>query len=190
MRRFLRCLSFCILMLAVPASGQDTKDDKKDPKKETKPAPAARAKKLDIIDTLTVVLGDVNKDDRTVTFVTQSAYGRGVRNQTQTLPLAEDVKVRRAQPPEQTDDKGQPKKYTALELRKLKGADPRLPGYTGDLDQVHGGESAEITLARERPTPKIPKAKGAKPAEEKTYVTMIVITNENKAPAKAPAKKK
>jgi hypothetical protein len=69
---------------------------------------------------------------------------------------ADDMKVRLLQPPEAFDDKGNPKKYTAKELKELKGPD-NLPGYTGSLDDVKTNQLVLVTLAR----------KPAKPAEKK-----------------------
>jgi hypothetical protein len=60
---------------------------------------------------------------------------------------ADDMKVRLAQPPPAFDDKGNIKKYTAKELKELKGPD-NLPGYTGTMDDVKANQLVVVYLAR------------------------------------------
>jgi hypothetical protein len=84
---------------------------------------------------------------------------------------ADDMKVRLLQPPEAFDDKGHPKKYTAKELKELKGPD-NLPGYTGALEDVKTNQLVLVTLAR----------KPAKADEKDTplLIRMLVILADKK----------
>ncbi len=79
---------------------------------------------------------------------------------------ADDMKVRLAQPPPAFDDKGHIKKYTAKELKELKGPD-NLPGYTGTLDDVKTGQLVVVHLAR-RPAKAADKDKEKEKDTEKT----------------------
>ncbi len=65
------------------------------------------------------------------------------------LQVAEDVKVRTQQPPIALDDKGNPKKYSAAELKELRGPG-NLPGYTADFSDLRAGQIVEVYLARKR----------------------------------------
>jgi len=71
---------------------------------------------------------------------------------------ADDMKVRLAHPPAAFDDKGNIKKYTAKELKELKGPD-KLPGYTGALEDVKSNQLVVVYLARK------PVKAGDKPKE-------------------------
>ncbi len=68
------------------------------------------------------------------------------------LRPVEDLKVRTLQPPLQFDDKGNPKKYTAKELKELKG-DEKLPGYTGDLESLRPNQTVMVVVVRPKPAP-------------------------------------
>src|SRR5262245_30982579 len=48
------------------------------------------------------------------------------------LDVADDVQVRVMQLPMQFDDKGKPRKYTSDEIKELRGANSKLPGYKSD----------------------------------------------------------
>ena len=84
------------------------------------------------------------------------------------VPTLEDVKVRIAEPPVAFDDDGKIKKLTAEEKRKLKG-DPTLPGYPGEMSNLHGGQIVSLTLMRKKdakpPKPTAPNPAGGKPPE-------------------------
>jgi hypothetical protein len=95
---------------------------------------------------------------------------------------ADDMKVRLLQPPDGYDDKGNPKKYTAKELKELKGPD-NLPGYSGTLDDVKSNQLVLVTLARK------PARAGEKPKDgdkldkEKDnplLIRMIVVLGDKK----------
>jgi hypothetical protein len=62
------------------------------------------------------------------------------------LRTIDDVKIRTMQLPVEYDDQGKVKKYTAKELKELKGKDPNLPGYTAAWDQVADGQTVKVTL--------------------------------------------
>jgi hypothetical protein len=71
--------------------------------------------------------------------------------------MADDnVKVRIKEPPPEYDDKGNPVKLTKAELKKLKGPDLTLPGYTAEFEQVHVGQYVQVYL----PKPKAAKSTG------------------------------
>jgi hypothetical protein len=74
------------------------------------------------------------------------------------LQTTDDVKVRLAYPPAQFDDKGKPKKYTAKELKELKGPDPRLPGYNGEFSDLQQEQTVTVTLVKKKDAPR-PAAK-------------------------------
>jgi hypothetical protein len=63
------------------------------------------------------------------------------------LESTPDAKVRRQDPPVQYDEKGNVKKYTAEELKELKGPDTKLPGYTADWTDLKDGQTIKITLS-------------------------------------------
>jgi hypothetical protein len=73
------------------------------------------------------------------------------------LRAIEDVKVRVMQPPVEYDDQGNVKKYTAKELKELKGKDRTLPGYTANWDQVADSQTVTVYL----------KPRTKKPAKDK-----------------------
>ncbi len=95
---------------------------------------------------------------------------------------ADDMKVRLAQPPDAFDDKGNIKRYTAKELKELRGPEG-LPGYAGTLDDVKSKQIVIAYLARKPVKPKDPKDKdGDKPAEKDNVpvISMLVIVGEKK----------
>jgi hypothetical protein len=62
----------------------------------------------------------------------------------------DDVKVRTKNPPVAYDDKGNKKKYTAKELKELKGNDPKLPGYTAEFNDLKQNQVVEVSLVRKK----------------------------------------
>jgi hypothetical protein len=116
-----------------------------------------------------------------------------VVNNTKTydLPVADDAKVRTLQLPEEKDDKGNPKKYTAKELADLKGPNSNLPGYTSDISNVQSGQTVEVTFGRRSTADKDKdnKEDKDKPATE-MQVTMVVIQKSADAPDVAANPKK
>jgi hypothetical protein len=69
------------------------------------------------------------------------------------LRAAEDMKVRTMKPPLEYDDKGNVKKYTAQELKELRGKG-NLPGYTADFDSLREGQIVKVYLAKPKAKPK------------------------------------
>jgi hypothetical protein len=105
------------------------------------------------------------------------------------LQPSDDMKVRLLQPPADFDVKGRPKKYTAKELKDMKGSDPKLPGYAADFDSLKPDQVVKVYLAAKKDAHKSTaharvKAKGKDaedaPAPEKPEITMIVILGEPK----------
>lgn len=66
---------------------------------------------------------------------------------------SDDMKVRLAAPPPQFDDKGKLRKPTAKELAELKGPNPKLPGYTGDFNDIRTDSLVTVYLPKKKPTP-------------------------------------
>jgi hypothetical protein len=58
----------------------------------------------------------------------------------------ENVKVRNKRLPEEFDEKGNIKHYTAAELVKLKGKDRDLPGYESSVENLQVGQVVQVTL--------------------------------------------
>lgn len=61
--------------------------------------------------------------------------------------VEENVKVRTKELPEQFDEKGNIKKYTAAELAALKGKDKYLPGYESALESLKPGQIVQVKLS-------------------------------------------
>jgi hypothetical protein len=107
------------------------------------------------------------------------------------------LKVRNANLPEQFDDKGNPKKYTAEEKAALKGKDKSLPGYEAKVEDLTIGQMVKVTLkkAPKKPEAAKPKegdkdAKDAKDTEPKMIATMILILSEPDSKDTTPKKPK
>jgi hypothetical protein len=84
----------------------------------------------------------------------------------------DDIQVRSLHPPAAFDDKGNVRKYTAQELRELRG-NGRLPGYKADLQDLQPGQLVEVYLYRRR------HAAGEKPQESvRPIVRLVLILNE------------
>jgi hypothetical protein len=101
------------------------------------------------------------------------------------LDSTDKVTVRYLEPPAQYDDKGFPKKYTAAELKELKGNNSDLPGYAAEFDKLLPGQTVRVTLAR--PKADKEKNKDAAAGDSKPQVSMIVIVAE--APTSDPPAK-
>src|SRR5947207_1242335 len=71
----------------------------------------------------------------------------------------DDMKVRCMFPPPAFDEKGNFKKYTAKELKELKG-DSNLPGYEAGMDALKPGQTVKVYLAKATAA-KQPKAAAA-----------------------------
>jgi len=73
----------------------------------------------------------------------------------------DDVKVRTQNPPIEYDDKGKKKRYSAKELKELKGKG-NLPGYTASFGDLKANQIVQVTLHKRK-------------AEDKPFATMILI---------------
>jgi hypothetical protein len=95
------------------------------------------------------------------------------------LQTTDEVKVRQAQPPEAFDDKGKPKKYTAKELKELKGPDPKLPGYNAEFSDLREGQIVTVTLVKKKDAPnKLPPRRPVKdPKEAKDVDADLLLEN-------------
>jgi hypothetical protein len=103
-----------------------------------------------------------------------------VREQHQDLDvtLPEDVKVRVPAPPVAFDDEGRARRYTAEELKQLKGTEG-LPGYPSDLDSLKQGQRVLVVLARKlRFKPGGKELDKEQPPDEKPVATILLIVAE------------
>lgn len=88
--------------------------------------------------------------------------------------------VRRSTLPPKEGEDGKPGKYTAEEKAKLKGDDPKLPGYTADVKDLDKDILVRVYIDKTKIKPPAPKDKKKKdddtPDEIPTYhVKMFVI---------------
>jgi hypothetical protein len=79
------------------------------------------------------------------------------------LEFAPKASLRKVRVPFEYDDKGNPKKYSAADLAKLKGAG-NLPGYIAKAEDFTPGSMATATFG--------PRSKDGKPT-----VTMLIVDN-------------
>lgn len=92
------------------------------------------------------------------------------------IDLDDSVVYRTTNLPQTFDEKGELKKPTAEEIKKLKGDNPRLPGYTASAKQAGAGAEVQVHLARNRET------------ENKLRATMVLIAKEGSTPEKGKKK--
>jgi hypothetical protein len=110
------------------------------------------------------------------------------KHQNVDLQAVEDLQVRTMVLPPAYDDKGNPRKHTADELKELKGPNKDLPGYTADFSDLKGNLIVEITIGQPKNTgPKGPSSSSSasktddkepgpeKPADSRPKVVMVVI---------------
>jgi hypothetical protein len=81
------------------------------------------------------------------------------------LRFAENAKIRLSQPPPDYDDKGNPKKYTARELEKMRGKEG-LPGYTAEMEALKSGQTVKVYLKRYPVASAAARGKGSKKKDE------------------------
>src|SRR5437588_7848100 len=84
----------------------------------------------------------------------QNPFKVVVTHQKYDLDVPADAVIRSMQPPEAYDDKGNPKKYTAAELKELKGDNPKLPGYTADFNTLKMGQIVKVHFGKKKDTTK------------------------------------
>ncbi len=87
-----------------------------------------------------------------------------------TFHTADEVKVRFSSPPAAFDEKGNVKKYTADELKELKGMgdDAKLPGYQGTVEKLTAGMPVQVKTVANKPKKeeKKPDDKDKKPDDK------------------------
>lgn len=93
----------------------------------------------------------------------------------------ENVKIRIKDPPTEYDDKGNPMKLTKAELKKLKGPDPNLPGYTAEFEQVHVGQYVQVYLPKQKASKNTAKRDDADVEPAGLRAVMIYIVGEDKS---------
>jgi len=187
------------VLAGLPALAADDakKSDEKDSDKKTAKSPLApperKETKYTPVNKVTGAMRSVDQSERVLSIQ--------VGRQAVDFALADDVKVRTNILPVERDEKGKTKRLTAEEKHKLKGDDPKLPGYTAELSSLHRGQVVEVHVSRLKGTPQKKPAAGEKEkpvAADKTapkdkardqhksidrdlLVTMIVIMSEGQA---------
>ena len=137
--------------------------------------------------TVNTVAGKVEKVDAKASELTldvRVGVGRYAKTEKMELTLAEDVKVRTPHPPEQLDENGKPKKLSPDELRKLKGTDPKLPGYAAEPIALQKGQAVRVTLSRLKDGGARKAQSKDKSEKEQLYVTLVEIVSEDRPAAK------
>jgi hypothetical protein len=120
------------VVLVVPTLLAQDKD-----KKET---PEQKEKLIKVVD----ILGKVTNID-----ANEKSFHLQVGKQDVKVMTIDDVKVRTKNPPVAYDDKGNKKKYTAKELKELKG-DSKLPGYSAEFNDLKQNQVVEVSLVRKK----------------------------------------
>lgn len=111
----------------------------------------------------------------------ESPFKVVMKRQDLELQTDEHTKVRFLEPPVEFDDQGNLKKHTPAELRQLKGPNPNLPGYQGDLGMLAPGHLLRVTLAKKPPAKPAPKDLDGGLGEDvlsegRPYAAMILVT--------------
>jgi hypothetical protein len=189
MRRFLGATIVAVLLSAFAL----TRADDKAPAKKSVADEKTEAKdKLIPIGVLMGRLARVEGAQRNVVLQVSVPYLAGLRlaqrNIDVDLQPTDDMKVRTLVLPPDFDEKGRPKKYTAKELKELKGPDPKLPGYASDFDSLKPDQIVKVFLARKKPAKTAPKPPGPRKKgkednpdaadvrmENRPEVTMVLI---------------
>jgi hypothetical protein len=92
----------------------------------------------------------------------------------------DDVAIRRQQPLPAYDDKGQPRKYTTVELNALKGSDASIPGYPADFADLKPGRTVTLHLVQ-RNDPSSPNtARNGSPRRSGQLTATVVRVDEKK----------
>ncbi len=73
------------------------------------------------------------------------------------LESIEEPKVRLANPTPKFDEKGNPIKYTAKELKELKGDDTKTVGYPAVFGDLRKDQIVKIDFVKKKGTPMLPK---------------------------------
>lgn len=160
-----------LLALVCPALGAEPNDPKKDDTEKKPPAAANPQPK----ENWKAVGAGAGKLVHVNTSTKQLKVEIG--RQTVELQASDDVMVRQAVPPIDYDDKGNIKRYSAKELKDLKGPGNNW-GYTADFDALKQGQIVEVFLFRKVPppgTPKPPKPKDKEEAEAAAAANAPVV---------------
>jgi hypothetical protein len=139
MRLAFRHLGFMLLGLVLAVSTLAAQDKDKD-KKDSKDAPDQKEKLIQI--------GNIEGKIKGIDAMEKSLNLQSGRQNVKVMTI-DEVKVRTKNPPIQYDDKGNKKKYTAKELKDLKG-DSKLPGYTAEFGDLKTNQYVQITLVRKK----------------------------------------
>lgn len=146
----LRYILPCILVLSLSLSSSFGQD--KDKKAEDKNPKADPKEKWIPAGQVVAVLKEIRESDKSVILSIQtqgySPQAKRIVSKMEDveLLLKDDVKIRQYNPPEAFDDKGRPKKYTAKELKELKGDDLKSPGYPADFSDLTNQTIVNVTL--------------------------------------------
>jgi hypothetical protein len=89
-----------------------------------------------------------------------------------------DMVVRLMYPPLQYDDKGFPKKYTADELKALKGDNPKMVGYNGDVADLKPNTQVKVYLVKDPPPAKADKPDNANKPDKPKYLAAGEMSGE------------
>lgn len=124
-----------------------------------------------------------------------NAYKVSIATKDVEFHAADNLKIRLAEPASIYDDKGNIKKYTAAELKEMKGKDSKLPGYEGSAESLAVGQKVRVTLVHYVPhTPpadkKDPEKKDADAKEDADAKAADAKAADAKADDKKPADKK
>lgn len=177
----IRCSAIVpILFLAVPVDEPGKKSDATptsdakagEPKTDKKPAaplPPQYSKAGSIV-------GKVSSmEDNTIAIDVRVRAARGYRNERVEYTLAEDIKYRTLLLPERSDDKDKRVPLSSQDKAKLRGPDPKLPGYTAEASAVKKGQMVELVLGHLK-SPGVPVKRKS---DEMPVVTMLTILSED-----------
>jgi hypothetical protein len=89
------------------------------------------------------------------------------------VQFADEVRVRLLTLPLAFDNKGKPRKYTAEELKELKGKE-NLVGYRGELDDLRVNQLVRVYLVRKVPAKPDPAARLVDPPQPQAASIVIV----------------
>lgn len=112
------------------------------------------------------------------------------------LDIADKLVVRWLNPPFEYDDKGNPKTYTKEELTKMRGPDPKLPGYMGKPDDLIAGQTVKLFLtpppkdSKTAKRPKLDEDEGIGNVPRPTVQMILIVEEGGLGLGLVPAKKK
>lgn len=89
---------------------------------------------------------------------------------------SDEVKVRLRNPPPIFDEKGRAKRYTAKELRELKGND-KLDGFPAEFSDLKTGQVVTVTLLQKKGARPVRRGKDIDP-DDLPKMSMIIIERE------------